>query len=95
MFIIDLEYTVPLEEIEANLVEHRDFLESYYQKGLLLASGPKNPLTGGVIIALGSYRSEVEAMIEADPFFQKALARYTMTEFFPVKHCHEIAQLSL
>ncbi len=86
MFIIDLEYKAPLEEIDAHLAAHRDFLESYYQKGLLLASGPKNPRTGGIIIALGNDLSVIEAMIQADPFFEKKLAHYSITEFFPVKH---------
>lgn len=94
MFIIDIEYSVSLEEIDANLVSHREFLELNYKKGLLLASGPKNPRKGGIIIALGSNREVVEAMIKEDPFFQKDLARYTITEFSPVKHRAEIANLS-
>lgn len=93
MFIIDLEYNASLEEIDAHLAAHRDFLESYYKKGLLLASGPKTPRTGGVIVALGSDRNTVETMIKADPFFQNELARYTITEFSPVKHCSEITNL--
>ena len=95
MFIIDVDYEASLEKIDAHLAEHRDFLESYYQKGLLLASGPKNPRTGGVIIALGSNREAVEAMITQDPFFRQNLARYTIKEFFPVKHRTEIAHLNM
>ena len=94
MFIIDIEYVVCLEEIDANLIAHREFLALYYKTGLLLASGPKNPRKGGIIIALGSNRDAVEAMIKEDPFFQKDLARYTITEFSPVKYRAEIAHLS-
>lgn len=93
MFIIDLEYTGSMEEIDAHLVAHRNFLDLNYQKGLLLASGPKNPRVGGVILALGSNRKLIEDMIEMDPFFQKDLARYTITEFNPVKHRAEIGNL--
>ena len=93
MFIIDLEYTGTMEEIDAHLVAHREFLELNYQKGLLLASGPKNQRNGGVILALGSSREAVDAMIQADPFFTLGLARYSVTEFSPVKHRKEIAEL--
>ncbi len=93
MFIIDLEYTGSLEEIDQHLLAHRDFLESQYQKGLLLASGPKNPRTGGIIIALGNDRTQVESLIENDPFHQLNLARYTLTEFSAVKHRAEIKEL--
>ncbi len=95
MFIIDIEYIVSLEEIDAHLKLHRDFLDSRYQEGLLLASGPKNPREGGIVIALGSDLHVVEAMIKDDPFYQRNLARYTITEFTPVKHRTEIAPLIL
>lgn len=93
MFIIDLEYTASLEEIDKHLQAHRDFLESHYQQGHLLASGPKNPRNGGIIIALGENRTEVETMIKSDPFFHFDVARYTVTEFLPVKYRQEIKNL--
>ena len=42
-FIIRLEYKVPIEKIDTVLVTHREFLDSGYQKKILLASGPQNP----------------------------------------------------
>ena len=93
MFIINLEYIASLEEIEKNLQAHRDFLELHYQKGLLLASGPQNPRTGGIIIALGQDRSAVETMIKEDPFTKANITRYTITEFSAVKYRPEIKDL--
>lgn len=93
MFIINLKYTGTIEAIDQHLIAHRDFLESNYQKGLLLASGPQNPRTGGIIIALGNDRKMVETMIQQDPFFTEKLAEYTITEFTPVKYRAEIKNL--
>lgn len=93
MFIVDIEYIASIEDIDRYLLEHRAFLETCYQKGLLLASGPKNPRMGGILIALGEDRLAVEAMTKQDPFFQHHLARYTITEFSVVKCRQEIKHL--
>lgn len=93
MFVIHIEYTAPLEDIERHLQAHRDFLEINYQKGLLLASGPQEPRTGGIIIALGNDRTAIETMIQNDPFSQHHVAHYTITAFSPVKYRPEIEAL--
>ena len=55
MFIVQLTYKVPLQEVDKLLSAHRDFLDSYYKKGLLIASGPLKPRTGGIIISSSNY----------------------------------------
>ena len=52
MFIVDLTYVKPLEEVDKNIQEHMLFLDKYYSSGKFLISGRKVPRTGGVIIAL-------------------------------------------
>jgi uncharacterized protein YciI len=91
MLIIELTYQKPLAEIEAHIVAHREWLEKYYQKGLLLASGPKQPRDGGIIIALMD-REAAHQWIMEDPFHQHGLAQYKITEFVPVKYCVELAE---
>jgi len=86
MFIIELEYLCSLEKIDQHLKAHRDFLETYYQKGTFLASGPKIPRTGGVIIAFGSDKGALENILKQDPFAKEGIARYSITEFSPVKY---------
>ncbi|WP_374290270.1 YciI family protein [Paenirhodobacter enshiensis] len=85
IFVVDLEYTAPMERIEGKLDAHRRFLDENYARGRFLASGPKEPRTGGVILALGTSRAEIETLLESDPFKALDLARYTVTEFHPVK----------
>jgi len=92
MLIIDLVYTGTLDQIDQVLLEHRNFLQKYYDLGILLASGPKNPREGGIIIALGS-KSQMEEIIKEDPFYQNNLAVYKFTEFNPVKYAEVLKDL--
>ena len=50
MFIVNLTYIKPLDEVEKFLEKHIDFLNQYYTKGHFIASGRKNPRTGGIIL---------------------------------------------
>jgi len=86
LFVIDLHYTADLREIDALAEEHRSFLREQYEAGLFLASGPKQPRTGGVILARAADRVEVDLAINKDPFKSAGVAEYTVTEFKPVMH---------
>ncbi|WP_211212134.1 YciI family protein [Kiloniella laminariae] len=83
IFIIDLEYLVPLEQVEPLIEAHRAFLDKYYANKRFLASGAKVPRSGGVILAVAASRAEVEQLITEDPFHAKQIARYHITEFQP------------
>lgn len=56
--------------------------EQNYDDGLFLASGRKEPRTGGVVLARGD-RDAVERAIDSDPFKIHGLAEYAITEFTP------------
>lgn len=79
MFILDLTYIAPLEAADAVMTPHMDWVNEGYHRGLFLASGRKNPRTGGVILARGP-RAEIEAYCAADPFTLHAIAEYRITE---------------
>lgn len=81
MFIISLTYQKNLEEVDAHLNAHVEFLKTYYAKGIFLASGRKNPRTGGIILAVASNKAEIEAIIALDPFYIHGVAQYEITEF--------------
>lgn len=83
IFILDVEYIVPLEQAEPFLDAHMQFINKYYEAGLFLASGPKVPRTGGIVLAQSNSRSEIEALLKEDPFVEHNVARYTVTEFHP------------
>lgn len=84
LFVVDLTYIADLSKIDALLEPHRTFLKSGYDRGVFLASGPKEPRTGGVILARANTRAELEKLIDQDPFKQEGVAEYRITEFNPV-----------
>lgn len=86
LFVLLVQYTVPLEDIEANLAAHRSYLQTGYDKGFLLASGPRTPREGGVIIGKFANRAAAESFSKQDPFVQQNLAHYEILEFTPVLH---------
>ncbi|BAU55534.1 YciI family protein [Mucilaginibacter gotjawali] len=81
MFIINLNYIVPLEELDQHMADHVKYLRKYYDKNVFVASGRKVPRTGGVILALAGSVEEVEKIISEDPFHKHKLAEFTVTEF--------------
>ena len=84
-FAIEITYTAALPEIDRVLPAHRAFLQTGYDRGLLLMSGPQNPRTGGVLIARAPSRAELEAFLRNDPYQVQGLATYRFIEFNPVK----------
>ena len=60
MFIVNLTYIKPLDEVEKHLEKHIDFLNQYYTKGLFIASGRKNPRTGGIILMRAKNKEAVQ-----------------------------------
>ncbi|MED7818367.1 MULTISPECIES: YciI family protein [unclassified Francisella] len=87
--IIDLQYLVEESEVAKIRPSHRDFLDIGYNKGIFLASGPKIPKTGGVILALGNI-DEIKEFIKNDPFYINNIAKYSFSSFDAVKHIPEI-----
>lgn len=83
MFVISLTYHKPLEEVDAHLNEHVEFLKNAYAKGFFLASGRKDPRTGGIILACANTKAEISALIASDPFYVHNIATYEITEFIP------------
>jgi uncharacterized protein YciI len=81
MFVIELSYKADLAEIDAHMRAHMTFLKKYYASGHFLVSGRKIPRDGGIILAVGEDRSQIEAIAAEDPFCKRGLADFRITEF--------------
>jgi uncharacterized protein YciI len=81
MFIINLNYIVPLDKLDAHMTEHVKYLHKYYKQNVFVASGRKVPRTGGIILALANSKEEMDTIIQEDPFYIHRLAEFTVTEF--------------
>src|SRR5690606_23076581 len=86
IFVIDLKYLVPLEQVDKFLVPHREYLDKAVASGNLLMSGRKEPLTGGVIITTFASVWDAKDFMKNDPFIINKVAEYKVTEFTPVKY---------
>jgi uncharacterized protein YciI len=81
MFVIELIYKADLARIDAHMTAHVAFLKKYYAAGNFLVSGRKIPRNGGIIIAVGKDRAQIEAIIQEDPFCAHGLAEFRIIEF--------------
>jgi uncharacterized protein YciI len=81
MFVIELIYKAELSEIDAAMRSHMAYLKKHYAGGRFLVSGRKVPRDGGIILALGESREQVEAVVREDPFVSRGLADFRIIEF--------------
>ena len=81
MFVVELIYKADLAAIDARMAAHVKFLKKYYASGHFLVSGRKIPRDGGIIVAVGKSRDEIEAIVREDPFCKEGLADVRIIEF--------------
>lgn len=94
MYIVSVNYVKPLDEVDRHLSGHVQFLDEYYAKGVFIASGRKVPRSGGIIMAKGIGRGELEDILAQDPFKVNGVAVYDITEFVASKTSDEFAGLT-
>lgn len=83
MIIVTLTFKKDLPQVIEKLKEHHDFLEPYYKKGFIIASGPTDDKKEGIIIVRSDSLDEVKKTMEKDPFYIYEIAEYTYKLFFP------------
>jgi len=76
----------PIEQIQHTLDAHRTFLQTGYDKGWPLCSGPMEPRSGGIIIGRTPSLEELQDFFSNDPCLLGGLVDYCFVKFVPVKH---------
>ena len=92
MFIIELTYTADLARIDASMRAHMQFINAHYASGHFVVSGRKIPRDGGIILAVGKHRAEIEAIAAQDPFVTKRLATARVIEFRMSQRADDVAE---
>ena len=92
MFVIELSYKAELSEIDAAMAAHVAFLKKYYASGHFLVSGRKIQRDGGIILAVGKSRQQIEAIIQEDPFYARGLADFRIIQFRASQRADDIQQ---
>jgi len=80
-------YSRPLDEVLPHVEEHRAYLRSLEAAGVLLASGPLEPRTGGALLLRvpdAAPMPALERIRDGDPFTRLGLAAYELLAWKPV-----------
>ena len=81
MFIVELIYKADLAKIDGAMRSHMAYLKKQYAAGTFVVSGRKIPRDGGIILAVGKNRQEIESIAKEDPFCKLGLADFRVIEF--------------
>ncbi|HJV21130.1 MAG TPA: YciI family protein [Holophagaceae bacterium] len=82
-----LRYRKPLEEVLKVIEAHRTYLRDLKDQGLLLASGPFDPRSGGGLLLRvpdEDAAATLDRIREGDPFTQEGCAQYELLPWIPV-----------
>jgi len=90
LYLILLTYQRPLAEVEAHLAAHREYLARHYAAAHFLLSGPREPRTGGVILARAESHAQVVRWVDDDPFKQAGIAAYEIIAWDPALRASEV-----
>lgn len=91
MFVLELTYTGGTERADELMEAHLAWVDAGYAAGVFIASGRKNPRDGGVILAVGENRAEIEKIVADDPFTVGGVCEYRITEFIATRTAPELS----
>lgn len=94
MYVVQLTYTAPRQEVDYVLPEHMEWLARQYEHNHLLASGRRERNLGEVLIARPMVRGKLDAMLATDPLALGHLAHYEVVEFSATRTCPELRVLN-
>ena len=83
LYAIKLTYIRPIDEIQAQLDQHKGWLARYTKAGTILFAGPLEGGKAGFILAFAETLAAIQAMIAEDPFDVFRLATFDVAECNP------------
>lgn len=76
-----IRYRRPLEEVLAVLEQHRSYLRGLKDDGTLVASGPMDPRTGGILLLRvpdDAVDGALDTIRDGDPYVTFGVAQYEL-----------------
>lgn len=83
LYIVTLRYNQPLEEVQIHLEAHMQWLVQQTQAGHLLAAGPLDDHTGGVLLVSSANRVALDQILEQDPYLVHSVVDASVQGFEP------------
>ena len=78
-----LKYRHPLERMKQTVDRHRAYLRELLAQGKLIASGPFVPWEGGALLLRVEHESEIQPILDKDPFQIERLVDTTIHRWAP------------
>lgn len=82
-----IRYRKPLDEVLVHQEEHRAYLRELHERGILLASGPQEPRSGGILLLRVPAEegwAALDAIRDGDPYTRAGVAQYELIPWQPV-----------
>lgn len=76
-----IRYRRPLEEVLNHVEAHRAYLQGLHARGIVLASGPMEPRSGGALILRvpdGTGPAALDEIRDGDPYIRAGVAQYEL-----------------
>lgn len=81
-----IRYRRALDDVLTVLAEHRAYLRTLYDSGTLLASGPLDPRSGGLLLLRvpdENVNESLDSIRDNDPYVKKGMAQYELLPWAP------------
>lgn len=85
MYLVEVTYLKPVEEVNKVREEHLKFLEGFTDNKTLVVAGRKEDSSGGILI-FADNKEEVERFMRDDPYFREGLTKYSCIRFIPSQY---------
>ena len=91
-----LRYRRPLADVLTVVEEHRAYLRELQSQGILIASGPFDPRSGGALLLRvpdDAVHATLDRIRDGDPFMRKGIAQYELLPWAPTIGAEALAKL--
>jgi uncharacterized protein YciI len=81
-----IRYRRPLEEVLRVQDDHRAYLRGLKEEGVLLASGPLDPRSGGALLLRvpdAAAHTALDRIRDGDPYVREGVAQYELLPWLP------------
>lgn len=83
MFVVTLRFSANKAKAPVLMQAHNDWIKVGFDDGVFLMTGSLKPGLGGVVLAHGETRDEIEIRLRADPFVVEDVVTADILEIAP------------
>lgn len=84
-YLVELFFLKSFETFGDIVPQHRAYLQTGYDHGMFLMSGPREDKSGGIVIARAPDLETLQAFFAQDPYSINGLAQYRISAFTAAK----------